>query len=448
MNDADCGKTTDQLIFTTSCAGINPNKVVSVEAKAQNQAIRELLVVMNGQNILAGTGGRGLRISTSDICDVYFFAVPLTTNQIQDIEKKPGVEFVSPNRALSSEDISESSDPADSDPAEIPVLTVPGSQLNERDRVIVDPTAWDDLRFISTPSGSLRLSRSYNYFSNAGDGVTVIGVDSGVNTLHDQFVTLTGESSLLEERIAAMDTSDLADDYDNLGTCRTSKIVGRTLGVARRAKVIVTKVARSLSSLSDVFVQIANYLNRKRVRRENVQGYHVMSIMIQWDNTDPQMTQRFEEMFDLLVREFQLVVVVPAGNDDTNQNSDIIRWPAVAERRHDIIVVGAVRSKTGTTASFSRGGPFLSVNAPGLVTCARNQAGSDDMMRRGTDVAAALVAGLAAYLLSLDDVGPNLRDMLVPIPRRVKDYVMTTASYKRLPDEFRPAIWNTLGFSN
>lgn len=443
INYADCTQTADQLIFTSGCAGIDPNQVVSVEASAQNQAIQERLVIMNNQNILAGKEGRGLRISSLYLCGVFFFAVPLTKKQIQDIEKQPGVRSVRPNQALYMEDVPASFGPEESDPADTPVLTAPGSQPHKRDRVIVDPLAFEDLRFISTPQGQ-ELSPAYFYYSKAGLDVTVIAVDSGANIAHDEFVTATGGSSLLRDRIYAMDSLGLADDYDNFGTCRLSKIVGRTYGVARRAKAMIAMIAPELSSLIDVFVQVANYLNEKSRSGQKVKGYYVMSLMLQWDNTDPEETGLFQELLDILIKRFQLVVVVQAGIDPNYHNSDIIRWPATSERRNDIIVVGAVEVRTGRTYAFSRGGPFLSVNAPGTGKCAQNDAGTASMRRRGTDVATADVVGVIAYLLSLETIGPVLRRDPTMIPLRVKYYIKNVAAYKRLEDDF-PAIWNLLG---
>lgn len=407
-----------------------------------------MLANINDQNILAGKGGQGLRISTSHICDVVFFAVPLTKKQIQDIEKQPGVKSVRPNQDLHTENIPASPDPEDSNPAEIPMLTAPPNRLKERDRVVVDSSAFDDLRFISTSPNSPRLARNYYYYSKAGQEVIVFAVDTGVNTLHDDFITATGESSLLGEGIYAMDTVGLPDDYDDLGTCRTSKIVGRTMGVARKAKVMVAMVAPRASSILDVFVQISNHLNEKLLAEEKVKGYHVMSIMMQWDNEDEEINRQFDGLLNLLIKYFQIVVVVQAGMDYTYDNSDIVRWPATTAGRHDIIVVGAVNARSGRTYPFSRGGPFLSVNAPGLVHCAINRAGSRSYMRRiAVDVATAQVAGLVAYLLSLDDLGPTLRQDVAMIPRRVKNFITTAASYKRQEDDFR-AIWNLMGASD
>ncbi|MCJ1469198.1 hypothetical protein MMC07_007831 [Pseudocyphellaria aurata] len=440
----ECGKTTDQLIFTSSCVGIDPNQVVSAGAIAQNQAIHDTLVLMNGENILTGTAGPGLRISTLKPCDVFFFAVPLTQQQIKDIEEKPGVESVRPNQPL-TEDLPGSSDQED-DPTEIPVLTAPGAQLKERDEVIVeDFGAKADLRFISTPKNS-ELSSAYSYDEKAGEEATIIAVSSGVDA-HSEFVTTAGESSLLEQRILAMDYNRPGDP-GGTGTCLISKMIGRTVGVAKKAKVIVAQTFPSLSSLIDVFVQIANYLIVKLQRGEKVKGYHVMSFMLQWQNTDQEIATRFDEILFLLINFLQLVVVVPAGNDYAEQNSDIINWPATTERRHNIIVVGAVEVSTGRTYGFSRGGPFLSVNAPGLGRCAdaRISDGTSYKLRRGTDVSAAMVTGLISYLLSLDGIGPMLREHPSIIPFVVKDFIMKRASYKRLDDDV-PAIWNLLSAS-
>ena len=415
---------------------------MSYEARAQNQAIQEKLIAMNDQNVLAGKGGRGFRISKSDICDVVFFAVSLTEPQIQEIEQQVGVRLVRPNQSILMEDVSMSSDLKDSDPADIPVLTAPGSRLKERGQTIEDGDAWEDLRFISTPVGSEILD-AYLYDSNAGHGVTIFAVDSGVNILHDDFITETGESSLLQDRIYALDSSGTPDDYSDFGTCRASKMVGRTYGVAKRAKVMIAVVIPSLSSVIDVLVQISNYLKGKDDRQELRRGYYVMSIMFQWDNTDPSITNQLEGLLDLLIHSYKVVVVVPAGMDYNEQNSDINMWPAIAEPRHDIIVVVAVSVQTFKTYSWSRGGPFLSVNAPGTVKCANNKAGRSYVLRSDCGAAAAQVAGLAAYFLSLDDVGEILRRDPAVITLRVKAYIKSVA-YERSDGDF-PAIWNLQG---
>lgn len=398
---------------------------------------------MNDQNIQAGKGGRGLRISESHICGLYLLAVPLTEKQSEDIQKLIGVGLVTPNQILHTSD---SSDLDDDDAAEIPEPAALGSQFKKRGQLVVDTSAFLDLRSISTPPNS-PLSDTYMYYSEAGEGVTAIAVDSGVNVIHDEFVTATGDSPFLQERINAMESAGLQDDYDNAGTCRTSKIVGHTVGVARNAKVLIVKISPEVSSLVDAFVQIINYLGTKTLGGENVKGYHVMSILIQWDNKDERITDRFEDLLSVLIKHYQTVVVVQAGAEfkkPQTPNLDIVQWPATAERRHDIIVVGAAEARSRRIYDFSRAGPFLSVNAPGMVRCARSQGGNLYKRRRGTDVATVQVVGVIAYLLSLPGIGSDLRRDMAKIPQAVKTYIMNDASYKRQEDDY-PAIWNRVG---
>lgn len=400
-------------------------------------------MLMNDQNILAKKGGQGIRESMFDTCGVYFFAVPLTQKQIHEVEQKLGVLFVRPNQALHVEGNPGNSDPEDTAPAAVPVLTAPGNQLHERSEIVEDRDAWEDLRYISTPRLS-ELSSAYYYDSNAGQEVTVIAVDHGVNRLHNQFIA-NNESPLLPDEITAMDYLGPPLD-DDFGTCRTSKIVGSTFGVARKAKAKVVNIAPTVSSLMDAFLQVARYLLAKIGRKEKVKGYHVMSFMTQWDDTDPTITSRLEELLDLLRNSFQLVVVVPAGMDPLETNAVIDMWPATVAQKFDLIVVGGVTVGTGKTYLFSRGGPLLSVNAPGNVKCAGRR-GAIYILKRGTDVATTQVAGLVAYLLSLQDIGPLLRRNPQIIPLRVKAFLMNTASYTREGGDF-PSIWNLLGASS
>lgn len=426
------------------------NQVVSNGVNAQNQEIEKTLTFMNDQNLLNGNKGQ-LRTSVSTICDVYFFAVPLTKKQILDIEKKPGVSSVAPNQPLYVENNPKSQ-------AKIPVLSAPGNQFKKRDRLVADPAAYDDLKFISTPADA-PLSTAYLYKEEAGGGVTIFAVDSAANIVHDEFLSATGDSSILEHRIYAMDSLDEPDVNVNKVTCRLSKMVGKECGVARKAKVMNTKIAPWTSSLLDAFGQIANYLDRRYRAGEPVWGYSVMSVMAQWDRLDSEITMRLRFALGALLKLFQVVVVVQAGMDSANLNSGINRWPANAENEYDLIVVGAVEVKTGRMYPYSKAGPFLTVNAPGVVQCAVQDDGEDDgeeygeddeeidgglySIESGTDVAAAQVAGVIAYFLSLRDTGPYLRRNPARIPATVKEYIKDTAF--KLMNDGHPAIWNLLG---
>ena len=419
------------------------DQVVSDEAKALNQAIYDALFDMNAQNVLTRQGGAGLRTSRIDsICDVHFFAVPLTRAQIQEIKQKPGVEFVSPNRALSEQVMPASFHPEDGEPAAIPAPNVPRSRLQKRARLVQDPRAGQDLRFISTGPGE-RLSSRYLYYEEAGQGVTIFAVGGAVNTLHDDFVRADGGRSILTDRINGMDASDLTD---NVATCRVSKMVGRTHGVAKKAKVMVVNIINTESSFLDGISQVSEYLARKHLLHENYQGHHVMSMMQTYDFRDESVTQALDKVLDFLVKTVQLVVVVPSGVDESMKNSDIVQWPASTAGRRDIIVVGAA-DISGRSMALSRGGPFLTVNGPGEGRCADQPVqfqGSDpEYYYYGPDLAAAATTGLIAYYFSLNNIGPILRRDVTRIASVMKSFV-ELVSYVRIPNGDFRAIWNLL----
>lgn len=55
-------------------------------------------------------------------------------------------------------------------------LTAPENRLEERDQIVKDLFAWEDLRFILTPVDD-SFSSAYNYYSNAGQDMTIIALD-------------------------------------------------------------------------------------------------------------------------------------------------------------------------------------------------------------------------------------------------------------------------------
>lgn len=389
-----------------SCGGTDSTRVISDEARAQNEAIREALVAMNDENILTGRGEAGqIGISTSRRCDVFFFRAALTKKQIGEIDGKPGVRYVTPNQPLHVDDYPVSSTNGYPEKKKLPVLAAPRSRFKRRDQTLTDPLAYDDLRFISTPPNSepasAVLSSAYFYREEAGEGITIFAVDAAANIQHDEFKTESGESSLIFQRIYGMGSLDEPDEDDGRVKCRLSKMVGRTCGVARKAKVQIATVGSLVGSLLDVFSQIDNALLDKVKLGEEVIGKYVMSLMVEWGLGDSRITMQLEWVFRRIVNEHQVMVVVSAGRDPSNSNSRIDTWPASIQGILDLIVVGAVDVHTGRMYPFSKAGILLTVNAPGEARCA---VGSLYDIWTGPDLAAAQVTGLAAYFLSLQDI--------------------------------------------
>lgn len=457
--DADCDQATEQLIFTLSCGGTDPTQAISDEARAQNEAIRKALDAMNNENILTrrGKGGQ-VGISTSRRCDVFFFRAALTKKQIGEIGGKPGVRFVTPNQPLHVDDYPVSSTGGYLNNEKPPVLAAPRSRFKRRSQILTDPLAYDDLRFISTapnsepssaepssaePSSaepsSAELSSAYFYREEAGEGITIFAVDTAANIQHEEFKTESGESSIIFQRIYGMGSLDEPDEDDGRVKCRFSKMVGRTCGVARKAKVQIATVGSLVGSLLDVFNQIDNFLLDKVKLGEEVIGKYVMSLMVEWGLGDSRITMQLEWVFRRIVNDHQVTVIVSAGRDPSNSNSRIDTWPASIQGILDIIVVGAVNVHTGIMYPFSKAGILLTVNAPGEARCA---VGSLYDIWAGPDLAAAEVTGLAAYYLSLRDITDYLRDNTYSIPWNLKHFIGRSAA--KILHGGLPAIWNLL----
>lgn len=438
---------TDQLVFTSSCAHIEPGQVATEEVKAQNQVIQDELTAMVEKNKRAAMTGLGLRISTSTLCDVIFFAGQLTPAQIETAKKLPGVEAIVPNQSIELGDSSSTSEHDIQDPVGAP-LPFKRSHLEKRDRVIRDSAAFEDLRFISTPPKVPVLSNDYSYYDYAGGGVVVIMIDAGVNILHEEFKSRP--RPVIQHYIYALDTSQEPDEHSKTGSCRVSKVVGPKYGVAKEVDVVIAKILKSMGSVIDAISKVCEFLKSKAFEGQSVAGYHVMTMTIHWPSMDALPRHRFELFLSILVKYYQVVVVFNAGSDPTRTNAEVSEWPAILSKTYDVITVGAVNAKTGKTYPWTPTGTGLITSAPGNVQCAWYSPGDGPIdyqqpyYKSGTDVAAAQVAGLVAYILSLPDEGPFVRSDPDGVPRAMKGLIRSRYAYIR-EGATEPAIWNLLG---
>lgn len=85
---------------------------------------------------------------------------------------------------------------------------------------------------------------------------------------------------------------------------------------------------------------------------------------------------------------------------------------------------------------------MLAVTAPGVVLCAGLESGLVE--QKGSSFAAAAVSGLAAYFLSLNDVGQMLRRRTGKVPNAVKEYILKIAFIR--PRARDRSIWNGLRY--
>lgn len=151
---------------------------------------------------------------------------------------------------------------------------------------------------------------------------------------------------------------------------------------------------------------------------------------------------KFHELIHTLVNELQVVLVAGAGDDYEKVNSDVDAYPAAySSDQLPMITVGALDPNSGQKTPWAQDGSAVSIYAPGIGSCAANGAGNPTpIVGLGSSLAMAHTAGLAAYFLSLADVG-NMIKQNANIPIALRDYIVKRG-YKRVAGVL--GIWNGL----
>lgn len=409
--DNQCSVGTSRIIFARDCGN-----------DAQNAAIGQLLT----KTVYSGS------ISTvvDDDCGVLFWAGDFTEESAETIRKTNGVlgvESDSPLHDTSNKDFGKvKSKERHSEESE--------SRITKRDTLITQPPPVStDLSFISNPPN--HVGDGYVYCSAAGEGITVYVIDCGADALNKDF-----GSGVIKRWIYAsgIPKTEPEIDVEGHGTCVASKIAGIEYGVAKKASLIMVKIAKVCHSLLEALVRILNDLRRRKQLGENIAGYNVITIQQQTvagKKVSKLTTTLMKILISTIMEKYAVVIVCAAGNDAREVDS----LPSSFSPQLPIIVVGGVDPDTGDRTMSSNFGPAVTVSAPAEVVCASPRDGSG-WAREGTSFAAPAVAGVVAYFLSLQDVGPMLRKTPGLIPQAVKQYIMDSA-YAR-PDATDKAIWN------
>ena len=424
----DCGKVLDQLIFTTGCAKIYKGQVPTEVAITQNGAILDELNVM--------APGRA-ETSTSSHCGVFMFRAPLTADQSRQIAGRPGVSRVRSNIFF------DSSGGVTNDPRLEPGVIEPAykrRQLKKRD-IIRQQNAPAHLQFLSTPENYRGVSTDYVYDSGGGADTVVFPIGPGLTMNHREFINkpITHDDFIFANDVQP-DSTLLVRSF---GTCVGSLVMGNEYGVSKQTKLKPVRIDSHVGSLINAMVKIANYV-KDRVEDLGQPGNGFVMLMdMSWQDTEPDTTEEFEKVFELLLYDYDVVTVVAAGTDTTENYGRINSYPALYAAETPVITVGAV-DMSGERYSWSRGGAGLTVTAPGSVVCASNEGGIATLGPvTGTGIAAAQAAGLAAYFLSLY---PQLRAEQNPThgaALAVKDFMVSNA-WARTPGGDK-SIWNLMG---
>ncbi|EKD17531.1 uncharacterized protein L3040_006646 [Drepanopeziza brunnea f. sp. 'multigermtubi'] len=249
------------------------------------------------------------------------------------------------------------------------------------DALVSQPAAPDALSRIShaNPGGS-----GYVFDNSAGAGITVYVVDTGILTSHQEYA---GRASW-----GANFVNDIDEDENGHGTHVAGSVGGATFGVAKQAQLVAVKTldAEGAGTNSGVLAGL-NFVETD-VTARGLGGKAIMNMSIGGSKS-----AALNAAVEALTRA-GVTVVVAAGNE--GQDSANVS-PASSP---SAITVGAI-DETDTIAEFSNFGPYVDIFAPGVqVQSAGIRGDSSTQVLSGTSMACPHIAGLAAYLMNLENL--------------------------------------------
>lgn len=409
--------------------------VASCENTVENTATENLLQQIDGNYLT----------SINPLCPVergvLFWVAMLTPQEIEAIQRLNGaVKDVIPDIPYKFEDFV--SDPTGQGIRAPQIKRSYSKKKRATVSVIKQQTEDQSLSFLSTPPGK-SISGIYSYFAQAGRGVRVYLIDTGVDGDANEFL-----SPPQLRWIYAIDTDKRALDgatrqTPNSGTCVASKVGGRRFGVAKSAELVVVKVTSHVSSFIDGLTKLILNLDDDENAGRHARGRTVINMRggftVPSNPTGEILASRVEWLIsDILVNRYQVVVVTSGALEAQD------KYPALLAKKPkvNIITVGSVVATNGPNNgeryAWSGGGSAVSVSAPGNGDCTTALQDEDQVV--APDVSSAIVSGLVAYFLSLPDLAPELIDV-GDTPKAVIKY-LKTMSCQRYQNEY--SVWNGL----
>jgi len=277
------------------------------------------------------------------------------------------------------------------------IRAMPEVEYIERDQIVRinnDTLASPDIKVQKgAPWGLARISHrnklslstftKYEYAANAGDGVDVYVIDTGIYVEHKDFEGRAYWGRTVPE-------NDVDEDANGHGTHCAGTIASKTYGVAKKAHVIAVKVLGSNGSgtMSDVVAGVEWAAEQAQVKAKSGKVKGSVANMSLGGGKSPSLDNTVNA-----ATKVGLHFAVAAGNENRDAcNSS----PAAAE---EAFTTGA--STIGDErAYFSNFGPCVDGFAPGLNIKSTWNDGSVNTIS-GTSMASPHVAGVLAYLLSI-----------------------------------------------
>jgi cerevisin len=251
---------------------------------------------------------------------------------------------------------------------------------------------------------------TYNYKENAGQGVNVYVIDTGINISHNDF-----EGRAVWGKTIPKGLSD--KDENGHGTHCAGTVGGKTYGVAKKATLIAVRVLNKKGSGSNSDV-IAGIEWAAKDQRYGIGKVISMSLGGTPSSTLDQVVNKAADA--------GIAVVVAAGNDNLDATTSS---PARAEKA---ITVGATNIKD-ERAYFSNWGSKIDIFGPG-VDIKSAWIGSNDATNTisGTSMACPHIAGIAATFISQGTSAIDVKEKIQYVSTKDAIFSPTILSPNRL----------------
>ncbi|KAI9758661.1 MAG: hypothetical protein M4579_002909 [Chaenotheca gracillima] len=389
--------------------------------------------------------GDKLIVVAAEQLGVLYWAVPLDSDQVDRYKKHPVVAYITPDFLVDlDEDLAQHA-PPHTDHQETRSLELAnktrGARAVEEQNFVHQTDALWELATISHPEGETLPNDDYVYDAHAGEGTRLYLLDTGAYIQHPEFNDLVKQGvswiSIPTYPTRPPDPEPFYDDEGH-GTCVLSKVAGVKWGVAKKPSVVIVKIRPGdKPRMRETFSVLGHALQLiySDVVAAQRKGQKKFILMIAIGMRTPERIHRNAKTFGLdalfeALAGIGVVITVPAGND-FDESPEVDVYPASLAPTVPLIVVGA-SDKEGNPAPFSQRGEKVTVWAPGQqLTCASNN-GNYGQLSDGTSVATAMVAGLAAYLMSVPEFANQIfQEGSGGAPTHMRN-LLTKAAYPRI----------------
>ncbi|KAF8848994.1 putative subtilisin-like protease, partial [Acephala macrosclerotiorum] len=243
----------------------------------------------------------------------------------------------------------------------------------------------------TAPSGLRRISHSeglgsgYVFDNSSGSGIVAYVVDTGIMLTHSEFA---GRAVWGANFVNTNNT-----DENGHGSHVSGTIGGTTYGVAKSVSLVAVKVLDADGTGTNSGVISGLQFVAQNATTRGLSGKAVTNISIGGSKSTA-----LNNAIAAVTRA-GVTVVCAAGNENVDASNTS---PASAA---SAITVGAIDATTDAKASFSNFGAVVDIWAPGVkVQSVGITSNTASTILSGTSMASPHVAGLAAYLMSLESL--------------------------------------------